>query len=67
MCFKRSKEKPSITPPVSTLLPVDPEITALAEKMGLRPDNRTPGQIAQDIQARNDEAIANSVEGVIKR
>jgi hypothetical protein len=67
MCFKRSKEKPSVTPPAPILTADQLEIAEIAQKMDLRPDNRTPEQIALDIQLRNSDIIKESVKRIIKR
>lgn len=55
MCFKRSKETATVIPvvPVVPELPtIDPEIAAMAKKMGLPQDTRTHDQIIAD---RNTE------------
>jgi len=66
MCKRRSKETIPITPQIPVPPTIDPEIDAIAEKMGLRPDTRSPQEIAKDIKARNDQIIEDSVKGVIK-
>jgi hypothetical protein len=66
MCKRRLKETTPTTPEIPVPQIKDREIDVIARKMGLRPDTRTPEERARDIEARNNQIIENSVDGVIK-
>ena len=67
MCFKRSKERPTVTPPASILPPVDPYIANLAKEMIKRGAKPITAISKDNADERNAKSIAESIKGVIKR